>query len=646
MAWDLGGNWRSELLRMRLSRTLPLERIQEFLPPYPGDAPPRIADLKALYSGIEKKLASRSPVLSDDAGSRRGSNSWAVSGARSASGKPLLANDPHLGLTAPPVWYFAHLHAPGHRRDRRHAARRAGDPRRPQRPHRLGPHQHRRRRAGPLPRAARRAASRSARKRSRCKGAADERLARAPLAPRPGDLGRAARRARRRAARLRARARLDRARRGRPHDAGGAHSSRARATGTSSSPPRATLHAPQQTVSYADVDGNIGFIAAGRVPVRKPRERPARASRRRRAGTRATTGPATCPSTSCRARSIRRAAPWSLANHKIMPPGYPHHITYEWQPPYRARRIEELLDGSASTTSRASSACRPTSCRSRCASCCRRFRAARSRPRGAEAARGLGRRPWPPSAPSRSSWSPGGASSRARCTPTSSATRFRAELERARRVHRQRARRASRTGATTCARARWRPATSSWPTRSANALAGPAARATATHWRWGEAHVARHRHRPFTREPWLARFFDIRVPSAGDAYTVNAGAIDFNDEAEPFANRHAREPARDQRPRRPAGVAVHPFRRPVGQPALAALPRFRRRLGARRVRADGHRARAARGRRRSAPGAHAAQVEVVRHQRADHHRRAGDLDRGEAAAERRLDARTRRSGSG
>jgi penicillin amidase len=58
-------------------------------------------------------------------------------------------------------------------------------------------------------------------------------------------------------------------------------------------------------------------------------------------------------------------------------------------------------------------------------------------------------------------------------------------------------------------------------------------------WKWGEAHVARHRHRPFTREPWLARIFDIRVPSAGDAYTVNAGAVDFNDEAEPFANRHA-----------------------------------------------------------------------------------------------------------
>jgi penicillin amidase len=57
--------------------------------------------------------------------------------------------------------------------------------------------------------------------------------------------------------------------------------------------------------------------------------------------------------------------------------------------------------------------------------------------------------------------------------------------------------------------------------------------------KWGEAHVARHRHRPFARDPWLARVFDIRVPSAGDAYTVNAGAMDFGDEAEPYANRHA-----------------------------------------------------------------------------------------------------------
>jgi penicillin amidase len=43
----------------------------------------------------------------------KGSNNWVVAGSRSATGKPLLANDPHLGLSAPAIWYFARLQAPG-----------------------------------------------------------------------------------------------------------------------------------------------------------------------------------------------------------------------------------------------------------------------------------------------------------------------------------------------------------------------------------------------------------------------------------------------------------------------------------------------------------------------------------------------------
>ena len=42
-----------------------------------------------------------------------GSNAWAVAGNRTASGKPLLAGDPHIGYSAPSVWYEAHLSAPG-----------------------------------------------------------------------------------------------------------------------------------------------------------------------------------------------------------------------------------------------------------------------------------------------------------------------------------------------------------------------------------------------------------------------------------------------------------------------------------------------------------------------------------------------------
>ncbi|UQY36587.1 penicillin acylase family protein [Pseudomonas fulva] len=42
-----------------------------------------------------------------------GSNAWAVAGARTASGKPLLAGDPHIRFSAPSVWYEAHLKSPG-----------------------------------------------------------------------------------------------------------------------------------------------------------------------------------------------------------------------------------------------------------------------------------------------------------------------------------------------------------------------------------------------------------------------------------------------------------------------------------------------------------------------------------------------------
>ena len=44
----------------------------------------------------------------------KGSNNWVIPGRHTISGKPLLANDPHLALSAPAIWYFAHLQAPAH----------------------------------------------------------------------------------------------------------------------------------------------------------------------------------------------------------------------------------------------------------------------------------------------------------------------------------------------------------------------------------------------------------------------------------------------------------------------------------------------------------------------------------------------------
>src|SRR5690606_10266586 len=58
-------------------------------------------------------------------------------------------------------------------------------------------------------------------------------------------------------------------------------------------------------------------------------------------------------------------------------------------------------------------------------------------------------------------------------------------------------------------------------------------------WRWGDAHVARAEHRPFSRVSWLAPLFESRVPSPGDTYTVNVGRYNMRDHRNPFHNRHA-----------------------------------------------------------------------------------------------------------
>ncbi|HLK50434.1 MAG TPA: penicillin acylase family protein [Bryobacteraceae bacterium] len=65
-----------------------------------------------MRSGDAKKAAALFPVR---AGSevQPGSNAWALAGSRTASGKPLLSNDPHLEYSLPGIWYMTHLQAPG-----------------------------------------------------------------------------------------------------------------------------------------------------------------------------------------------------------------------------------------------------------------------------------------------------------------------------------------------------------------------------------------------------------------------------------------------------------------------------------------------------------------------------------------------------
>ena len=118
MAWDLGGNWSTELQRMRLALRLPVSRINELLPPYPGEKPLVTADYAALFRSlkVDGRLGAQALAAAPESGIEGvGSNNWVLAGSHTTSGKPLLANDPHLKLSAPALWYFARIETPAGR---------------------------------------------------------------------------------------------------------------------------------------------------------------------------------------------------------------------------------------------------------------------------------------------------------------------------------------------------------------------------------------------------------------------------------------------------------------------------------------------------------------------------------------------------
>jgi len=122
MAWDLSAHaMRMELRRLQLARVFSRAEIDDFYPPLPGEPVPATADYVEMYrllGALNVAEAPGRPALAAlpeagfGSGEAIGSNNWVVAGTRTVSGAPLLANDPHLGLTAPSVWYFAHLAAP------------------------------------------------------------------------------------------------------------------------------------------------------------------------------------------------------------------------------------------------------------------------------------------------------------------------------------------------------------------------------------------------------------------------------------------------------------------------------------------------------------------------------------------------------
>jgi len=158
MAWDLRGNYEDELARARLAGSVTPEQLDDLYPDYPFDtnapilssdewepgpkakdalkvpAPPAQGTDSSDESGPSEDASSPSEDVSAIEGASAevaygrtlgvldqipqliadgegvGSNSWVVSGEHTESGKPLLANDPHIGVTQPSVWSQVGLH--------------------------------------------------------------------------------------------------------------------------------------------------------------------------------------------------------------------------------------------------------------------------------------------------------------------------------------------------------------------------------------------------------------------------------------------------------------------------------------------------------------------------------------------------------
>lgn len=130
MAWDLRGNMDEEGDRAVLLKTFSAEQVAELYPEYPANHPTIVGSTsgQALFESAPQAGGQTTPAVNQwtavgrqtDAlraniaaldgllgpgGTGIGSNNWVISGDLTASGKPLLANDPHLGPQMPSIWY-------------------------------------------------------------------------------------------------------------------------------------------------------------------------------------------------------------------------------------------------------------------------------------------------------------------------------------------------------------------------------------------------------------------------------------------------------------------------------------------------------------------------------------------------------------
>ena len=128
MAWDLRSNMTDEIDRTLASRQMTVAQVEELYPDPPkshrpivgsqrggsndtvASGPPPGLDQSVIQAlGTARDAAEALPALLGT-GDGIGSNSWVVDGKHSTTGKPILANDPHLAPSMPGIWYQVGLH--------------------------------------------------------------------------------------------------------------------------------------------------------------------------------------------------------------------------------------------------------------------------------------------------------------------------------------------------------------------------------------------------------------------------------------------------------------------------------------------------------------------------------------------------------
>ncbi|MCB8919053.1 MAG: penicillin acylase family protein [Ardenticatenaceae bacterium] len=120
LAWGLSVNWETELMRAILIERLGPEKVADLTPLYDRDYPTILPAGETVPAGVGNRLATamldayrqavhQLPLGGLPIGDGIGSNNWVVNGQWTTTGRPILANDPHLPPLFPTLWYENHL---------------------------------------------------------------------------------------------------------------------------------------------------------------------------------------------------------------------------------------------------------------------------------------------------------------------------------------------------------------------------------------------------------------------------------------------------------------------------------------------------------------------------------------------------------